>query len=47
MSVKGDISLGQIGVQTTENKGHEPEFWATQATKKICEVSDNAPPHRS
>ena len=45
MSVKGDISLGQIGVQTTENKGHEPEFWATQATKKICEVSDKAPPH--
>ena len=39
------IKLGQIGVHTTQNKGHDPEFWAEQATKKICEVSMDAPEH--
>ena len=45
MNVKGDITLGKIGVETTQNKGHDPEFWAAQATKKICDLSDNAPDH--
>ena len=45
VNVKGDITLGKIGVETTQNKGHDPEFWAAQATKKICEVSDKAPDH--
>ena len=31
------IKLGQVGVHTTENKGHDPEFWAAQVTNKICE----------
>lgn len=39
------IKLGQVAVHTTENKGHDPEFWAAQATKKICEVSMEAPEH--
>ena len=39
------IKLGQVGVHTTQNKGHDPEFWADQATKKICDVSANAPEH--
>ena len=39
------IKLGQVGVHTTQNKGHDPEFWAEQATKKICEVSLDAPEH--
>ena len=39
------IKLGQVGVHTTQNKGHDPEFWAEQATKKICEVSMDAPEH--
>ena len=45
MSVDSDFVLGQVGVTTTINKGHDPEFWATQATKKICDISDNAPAH--
>ena len=45
MSVEGDFVLGNVGVTTTDGKGHDPEFWATQATKKICDVSANAPDH--
>ena len=45
MSVEGDFVLGKVGVTTTDGKGHDPEFWATQATKKICDVSANAPEH--
>ena len=39
------IKLGKIDVHTTEYKGHDPEFWAEQATKKICEISMDAPEH--
>ena len=39
------IKLGNVSVHTTQNKGHDPEFWAEQATKKICDVSENAPEH--
>ena len=45
MSAKGDFVLGNIEVHSTQNKGHDPEFWAAQATKKICDISDNAPEH--
>ena len=39
------IKLGQVGVHTTENKGHDPEFWALQVTNKICGISEHAPDH--
>ena len=39
------LDLGKISVHTTHNKGHDPEFWAEQATNKICEISSNAPEH--
>ena len=39
------IKLGEVGVRTPQNKGHDPEFWAEQATKKICAVSMEAPEH--
>jgi|TARA_B100001559_G_scaffold225853_1_gene189822 hypothetical protein len=39
------FELGKISVHTTQNRGHTPEFWAEQATKKICEISENAPEH--
>ncbi len=45
MSVEGDFVLGKVDVHATQNKGHDPEFWAAQATKKICEYSENAPEH--
>ena len=28
------FELGKISVHTTHNRGHTPEFWAEQATKK-------------
>lgn len=39
------IELGNVMVETTHNKGHDPEFWAEQITKKICEISADAAPH--
>jgi len=45
MSAKSDFVLGKVGVTTTEGKGHDPEFWAAQATNKICDISDSAPDH--
>jgi hypothetical protein len=45
MSNKSFIELGQVSVHTTQNKGHDPEFWAQAITKKICDVSANAPDH--
>jgi|TARA_A100001515_G_scaffold144196_2_gene147523 hypothetical protein len=45
MSAKSDFVLGKVEVHSTEKKGHDPEFWAAQATKKIVSISDNAPEH--
>jgi hypothetical protein len=42
---KSSIEIGKVSVHTTHNKGHDPEFWAEQVTKKICDVSANAPDH--
>jgi|TARA_R100000655_G_scaffold38892_3_gene73932 hypothetical protein len=39
------FELGHVMVSTTTNGGHTPEFWAEQATNKICSVSDSAPEH--
>ena len=45
--IKDDIGfkLGTVMVSTTENKGHDPEFWAEQITNKIVGISSNAAPH--
>lgn len=45
--IKDDIGfkLGTVMVSTTENKGHDPEFWAEQITNKIVGISANAAPH--
>ena len=45
MCVESDFVLGKVEVHSTENKGHDAEFWAAQATKKIVDISDNAPEH--
>ena len=42
---EGFIQLGKVMVSTTENKGHDPEFWAERATQKICDISETAPDH--
>jgi len=39
------IQLGQVSVHTTQNKGHDPEFWAEMITNKICDISAEAAPH--
>lgn len=39
------FNLGNIEVHTTNNKGHDPEFWAEQATNRICGISEDAPDH--
>ena len=44
--MKDDVGfkLGTVMVSTTENKGHDPEFWAEQITNKIVGISSNAAP---
>lgn len=39
------FQLGQVMVSTTDNKGHDVEFWAAQTTKKIVGISEEADPH--
>ena len=39
------FKLGQVMVSTTENRGHDVEFWATETTKKIVGSSAEADPH--
>tara|TARA_R110001632_G_scaffold5140_2_gene20957 strand:+ start:412 stop:699 length:288 start_codon:yes stop_codon:yes gene_type:complete len=45
MSGNGTFEIGNVMVSTTNNKGHDPEFWAEQITNKIVSVSTNAEPH--
>ena len=42
---QGRVELGQVMVSTTENRGHDVEFWATETTKKIIGISAEAEPH--
>jgi hypothetical protein len=34
------IEIGDVLVSTTENKGHDPEFWAQVAADKIVSVGN-------
>ena len=38
------FELGQVMVSTTENRGHDAEFWANQITNKIVGISEQAEP---
>ena len=38
------LSLGDVSVHTTENRGHSPEEMAEMALNKIMLVSKDAPP---
>ena len=33
-----EIEIGQVTIATTEYKGHDPEYWAEQATNRIVSV---------
>ena len=45
IEVDTEVKLGEIGVFTSHNKGHPPEFWAEQCTNRICGISENAQDH--
>ena len=34
--------VGDVIVSTTQNKGHDPDFWADAATKRIVSVGENS-----
>ena len=36
--------VGDVIVSTTQNKGHDPDFWADAATKRIVSVGENSHP---
>ena len=38
-------NLGAITVETEQNRGHSPEWWAERLTERICGISENAAPH--
>tara|TARA_R110000787_G_scaffold214888_1_gene323999 strand:- start:269 stop:559 length:291 start_codon:yes stop_codon:yes gene_type:complete len=41
---KFEISIGDLGVQTTQNRGHSVEEIAEMATNKLISISDTADP---
>jgi len=41
---KFEISIGNLGVKTTSNRGHTAEEVAKMATDKIISISNNADP---
>tara|TARA_R110001632_G_scaffold8984_1_gene35149 strand:+ start:1215 stop:1505 length:291 start_codon:yes stop_codon:yes gene_type:complete len=43
-SLKTDVTVGSLGVTTTENKGHSVDEIAEMAVNKIVSISDNADP---
>lgn len=40
----GVATVMKVDVQTTSNRGHDPEFWAKLAADRIVQVSDTAHP---
>ena len=38
------LEVGSVVVATTQNKGHDPEYWAEQATNRIVSVGGNCHP---
>ena len=45
IEVDTELKLVEIGVFTSENRGHPPEFWAERCTARICGISENADGH--
>tara|TARA_R100001369_G_scaffold91792_2_gene134204 strand:- start:195 stop:485 length:291 start_codon:yes stop_codon:yes gene_type:complete len=43
LSLESDVSVGNLGVTTTQNRGHTTEEVAEMAVSKIVSVSDTAP----
>ena len=43
LQVDLEASVGTLGVETTEYRGHTPEEWATMAANRIVSISNTAP----
>ena len=43
-SVDTETTMRQVTVQTTNNKGLSPEYWAERIMERLIAVSDNADP---
>ena len=43
-SVDAKSSIGEVGVKTTHNKGHSPEYWTERIVERLVAISDNADP---
>ena len=43
-SVDIESNIGQVAVQTTQNKGLSPEYWTERILERLVSVSDNADP---
>jgi hypothetical protein len=43
-SVDTETTMGQVTVQTTNNKGLSPEYWTERIMERLIAVSDNANP---
>ena len=44
MSGFSSFEVVAVSVATTDNIGHDPDFWAEQATKKIVSIGGNCHP---
>ena len=43
-SVEVKPTLGDVTVQTTQNKGLSPEYWTERIMERLISISDNADP---
>ena len=41
-SVDTETTMGEVTVQTTNNKGLSPEYWTDRIMERLIAVSDNA-----
>ena len=43
-SVKTESTIGQVAVQTTQNKGLSPEYWTERIRDRVSSFDQNADP---
>tara|TARA_Y100000996_G_scaffold308152_1_gene244841 strand:+ start:10270 stop:10560 length:291 start_codon:yes stop_codon:yes gene_type:complete len=43
-SVDVKTTMGDVNVQTTQNKGLSPEYWTERIMERLISISDNADP---
>ena len=43
-SVDVKTTMGDVNVQTTQNKGLSPEYWTERILERLISISDNADP---